>query len=109
MRIERPDGSEGRGIAVWNPQYYRGLLRDRNTLLEASGSPLPAIWPAGLNAIRLRSRTGDILLVSRIPGRTTSDHAPRNTAPFGNLAIFGAHPVHWIGRLSPLFAVSGEA
>src|SRR6267143_2960109 len=60
-----------------------------------------------------RSQTGRRLagidLVGRVPCRAALHDTPCDPAPFGDLAVVGAHPVDWNRCQSPLLATAGEA
>jgi hypothetical protein len=67
----------------------------------------PKPGPAGL-AVTPRAAAGQLLLVSRIPGGPAPDYAPGNPAPFSDLTLVRARPVHGHGGKAPLFSQAGE-
>jgi hypothetical protein len=71
----------------------KGLCRSGSAVFRVPGSRVGA---------------GDFLLVRGIPGRTASHYTPRHPAPFRDLTVVGAHPVHRYRRKPPFFTIACE-
>lgn len=94
------------------------LLRERNTMLcvclgcrsvaIARAKSALLVFPSW-SWLRARGWLRMIDFISRVPGRPALHDARRDSAPFGDLTVVGAHPVDWNRGEAALFAIAGEA